>query len=558
MEIKPNELLKPVKKVIKPYECSLIAAEGPRLVGRWHLEGLQIPFDSQFTSTILLESNAIDKPIMYGHLGTDITFLAIRAVYGSQQQVSSSATLIPDKYIEYYYEDEPLTVRTFTDIIILTGNDLHRIPQIYVNNPTDYTAQLHIMAANLDTNIISTKLLPTQNIFTGLYYSSILSDVVNFTPTTTGSTQLEIYNDSGNLILSLEYASIDVVENDGDKLIIRTDNDENIELQFLSEFHAKQAHSRISWVTEDYINRYLTSESPGIDSNDPVINFYANPIDTYTGATVSVVQLQEAFINTIIDARDGEISKYDTEVTIRKIGSIRNFEEINEQGAYEVSFSISDIAGNEVTQVRNVYMYRSAPNIVFNNTSISNTMYINDTNYYKLEYDQNIIDEDDIRSYYIDCVEDYVDTIPRSAVTVSIVQLSGSSSGLTDSGITLVGDYEVTFTVSNGAGYTDTEVRQLRVYTNNFIKPEIVFNSGYGGSGFTYSSGKTENEFRIDVISGLTSIDYDTTITADDIVITNLLFPTIPGTNTVTFSITNYSGFDNSDQTYRTKTVIIT
>ncbi|MFW6009474.1 MAG: hypothetical protein ACOCP8_09450 [archaeon] len=105
MEITPNKLMKPVRKVIKPYECSLIATEGPRLTGRWHLEGLQIPYDSQFTSVMELEPNSQDKPIMYGHVGTDIIFLAIRAVYGSDLQMSTNLTdqILPEKYIEYYF-----------------------------------------------------------------------------------------------------------------------------------------------------------------------------------------------------------------------------------------------------------------------------------------------------------------------------------------------------------------------------------------------------------------------------------------------------------------------
>jgi hypothetical protein len=551
----------PVKKVIRPYECSLIAADGPRLQGRWHLEGLQIPYDSQFTGIMALDPDTKDMPIMYGHLGTDITFLAVRVVYGSQLQLSTSRadSIIADKYIEWYYEDEPLVKYTMTDLLVLTGNDNHRIKQIYVCNPTDYVAEMHIMAANLKKNVISSQLLPTQNTFTGLYYSSILSDQVNFTPITTGSTQIEIYNDSDNLILSLEYASIDVIENECEKLIIRTDNDENIELVFLSEFHAKQAHSRISWVTEDYVNRYLTSEEPGIDNVAPIVYFYANPVDTYTGSTVTVEQLQETFINYIEDARDGEISKYDTEVTIRKVGSIRNFEQIEEQGTYEVSFTISDIAGNEVTHIKTVYMYANAPTIKFRDSSTSNIMYINDTNYYKTEYDANIIDETDVRNYYIECVEDYVDgTIPKSAVTVDIIQITGSTGGLTTSGITLVGQYQVTFTVENSGGLETTEVRTFYVYTNNFIKPWVVWKPGYEDGDFTVASGLTETQFRDLTISGITNTDYDTTISVDDIVLSgNIVFPTqVIGTEySVTYSITNYSGFENDNQPYRTKSV---
>lgn len=545
MEIKPTDLMKPVKKVIKPYECSLIAADGPRLVGRWNLEGLQIPYDSQFTSVMELQPQEDAMPIMYGHLGTDITFLAIRVVYGSRIQKTTSNQIIPDKYIEWYYEDDSDNKFTMSDLLVLTGNDLHRIPQIYVYNPSDYVCEMHIMCANLKKNTISNVLVPNKNIFNGLYYSSILSDQVNFTPSTTGSTQIEVYNNQGDLVLVLPYSEIDSIERNCDELTIQTSNREDVILNFLSDYHAKQGHSRISWVTEDNINRYLTADNPNIDNIPPSINFYTNPQVIFSGTTLTKPQLQELFIDTIIDNRDGQISKFDTEVDIRKIGSIRNFDEITEFGNYDITFSIGDIAGNNTTEVKQVYMYSTPPVIVYLPTSANNKMYINDPFYYKSEYDQNIINYDDIRNYYISCVEDYVDNIPKSAVTVDIVQLSGSSSGLTDSGITLVGDYEITFTVQNQAGMTFTDTKILKVHTNNYITPEIIFNSGYVGDSFTIMTGLTETQFIDLTVSAVTNLDYDTVTTKDDIEVTGITYD-VEGTYTTVYSIQNYSGFYNS------------
>jgi len=554
MEIKPTQLLKPVKKVIKPYECSLIAADGPRLSGRWNLEGLQIPYDSQFTSVMELQPKEDAMPIMYGHLGTDITFLAIRSVYGSRVQRSTSEQIISDKYLQWYYEDNPDDKFTMTDLLVLTGNDLHRIPQIYIYNPCEYVCELHIMCANIKKNAISNVLVPNKNIFNGLYYSSILSDQVNFTPSTTGSTQIEVYNNQGDLILVLPYSEIDNIERDCDKLIIQTSNREDVRLNFLSDYHARQGHSRISWVTEDNINRYLTADYPNIDNISPTINFYTNPQVIFSGTTLTKTQLKELFIDTIIDNRDGQISKFDTEVDIRKIGSIRNFDEISEFGNYDVTFSIDDIAGNNTTKVKQVYMYSTPPVIVYLPTSANDTMYINDPFYYKSEYDQNIIDNNDIRNYYISCVEDYVDDIPKSAVTVDIIQLSGSSNGLTDSGITLVGDYEITFTVQNQSGMIFTDTKILKVHTNNYITPEILFKSGYDGNSFTIMTGLTESQLIDLTVSAVTNIDYDTVTSKDDIEITGISY-NIEGTYTTTYSIQNYSGFYNSIQYIKNVTV---
>lgn len=555
MEIRPNDLLKPSKKVIMPYERSLISTEGPRITGRWNLEGLKIPYDSQFTSVIELEPNSYDKPIMYGHLGTQVTFLAIRAVYGSKKQFSTTrkCNLMSDKHLEYYYENEPLITHTFTDLLVLTGNEFHKIPQIYVSNPTEYIAQLNIMVANIGENEITAKL--RENVYRGLYYSSVLSDQVMY-GVETGSTQLEIYNSKDNLALSLDYNNIELIEIDENKLIIQSFS-EKIELEFLSKFHALQANSRINWVLEDPTSRFLTSDYPGIDDNSPVIEFYPVPNDTYTGETITKEQLQEYIIDYIEDSRDGIISKFDTEVNIRKIGSIKNFEEISEQGKYEVSFTISDIAGNDTTKVYEVAMYRNSPIFVYRDSSSDDTIYINDTIYNSPEYDSNIVEPIDVLDYYVEYIYDYVDgEISKSAVTIDLEQLSGSTSGLTDTGITLVGDYETIFTVSNSGGLTTQKEHIFNVYTSSDYKPEIEWNSGYTGSEITVPSGLTREEFMDLTVSGLTNTDYDTTISVDDIVLdTDIVFPTSTGDYNVIYIITNYSGVENDHQDYRDKIV---
>jgi hypothetical protein len=544
MEIKPNDLLKPIKRVIKPYECSLLAVDGPRVQGRWHLEGLQIPYDSQFTSVMELEAGSEPNPIIYGHVGSEITFLAIRVVYASRDQKTSAARFMQDdKYIEYFYEDDTETIRTMADLLVLTGNDLHRIPQIWVKNPTEYTAELHIMAANKKENLISKKLLPSQNVFSGLYYYSILSDKYNFTPSVEGSSQFQIYDVNSNLLISIAYENVNVIEKDGENLIIKTYNDENIILEFVSEFHAYQARSRMEWVREDAETRYLTVDSPAIDDEGPVIEAVDVPILQYTGTTVSHETLLENIISGVTDDRDGIMSKYDLQIEIKKVGSIRHFDEINEIGNYIVTFIAQDLAGNKTYKDFTVSMYATAPKFVFNTNTNLNTMYINDTFYYKSEYDENIISESDIVDYYIDCIEDYVDgLIDKENVVVTIDQLSGSSSGLTDSGITLVGDYDVTLSITNGGGLTTTENRILKIYTNNDVLPQILWNTGYEDSNISIDTGTTSiaNDTQLlDLIVSGVSSDYDTTIEIDDIEVTGD-FPLETGTYEL--QLTNYSG----------------
>jgi len=54
MYIQPNILLTPTEKLIKPYECSFIAIEGPNMKGKLTLEGLEIKYDTFYVSQLIL------------------------------------------------------------------------------------------------------------------------------------------------------------------------------------------------------------------------------------------------------------------------------------------------------------------------------------------------------------------------------------------------------------------------------------------------------------------------------------------------------------------------
>jgi len=417
------------------------------------------------------------------------------------------------------------------------------------------------MVANLGENNISNNIAPTNTTFKNLTYSQILSDQTIFTVGYTGSTQFEIYDGANNLILSIPYLKIEVIEVVGNVMKISTDSDQAINLEFLSEFNAKQAHSRMSWVLEYYQRRYLTPGYPTVDDEGPVINFYSAPINHYSGTTLTKNQLREIFIESITDLRDGPINIYNTNVVVQKQNSILQFETITEPGTYWVYFSIKDVAGNETSGTKVLYMYDSAPRIVFKTSSSNNIMYIDDSFYYKVAYDANIINESDIRTYYIDHVEDYIDTISNSAVTVTIS--SGTTiSGITSSGVTMVGNFNITFTATNGVGLTDTQYKNLNIFTYpTFAVPEVYYYSGYTDSviwsGLT--SGMTQADLLSTMVCGITYNEYDPYTTIDSIIVTGITFPTeysmIP--STATFKLTNFSGVENIGQADRTKTIYI-
>ena len=148
-KIVPNDLLTPTEKTIKNWNCSFIAVEGPNIIDKLSLEDLEIPYESQYRSRIILKAGETDQPLIYGFIGKAVTFLMVKATYDS----------INDPYyqyeqetynITYYFENDPI-LRPLNRLLIMTGSADNKIPQIYLNNPLDYDVTLDILHATTDT-----------------------------------------------------------------------------------------------------------------------------------------------------------------------------------------------------------------------------------------------------------------------------------------------------------------------------------------------------------------------------------------------------------------------
>lgn len=348
----PNNLLKPTEKVIKPYNCSMIAIDGPTIKGKLNMEGLEIPYDSQYTSQMILNENERDKAVLGGFLNKNITFLMIKAIYDPQDP---NWEIEEDHYIEFYYGDEPETIRYMGKLLLLTGNSLKRIPQIYLNNPHNkQKVQLEIFMANLPQE---QEQITSSDYIKSLYYNNIISDRVSYTsPVSEGSSSLWITNidqreqgSSINTIMTIPYNNINTIEVTGDNTIIIGNNtDEKIYLEFLDKFNMLQAHSRISWVLEDKLHRYLNESNPSIDTEYPVITWNNGISETgYTSITTGDTSyIIDTFISGVTDNRDGDIDKYDVDLTIYLEEGIVPLNNIEESGNYTIYFSVGDIAGN--------------------------------------------------------------------------------------------------------------------------------------------------------------------------------------------------------------------
>ncbi len=73
-KIVPNDLLNPTEKKIKNWNCSFIAVDGPNVLDKISLEDLEIPYESQYRSRIVLKAGEMDQPLIYGFIGKSVTF----------------------------------------------------------------------------------------------------------------------------------------------------------------------------------------------------------------------------------------------------------------------------------------------------------------------------------------------------------------------------------------------------------------------------------------------------------------------------------------------------
>ncbi len=545
MNIQSSNLLAGTSKIIKVVNGCIIATEGPNMISKMGLGGLSINYDSVMTTRQTLKSESRDTPIMYAFLGTNITFLTLVPKYGGTSPYTCSGS---SNYLEYYYDDEPLVRRTLTDILVLSGDADHRIPQIYLYNPTAYTVTIDIMAANLDENEISTTLVPTFTELNGLSYNSVRSDQI-FSVTNTGSTQFEIYDINGNIQMVIPYNKIDIITISEKLLTISTKSDDSVKLTFLSSFNAKQALSIMSWVMESTIDRYITSNYPGLDTTAPSITWkpYQTPQEmTYSLGVVNKTAIRTFFISGVTDyddsgyVRDGIINAADVDLIIVNTTTGDQVTEITEDGNYSVTFVVTDLASNSVSSTKTIVVDALPPIIYYNTSAITyNIMDLTgDTS------TPGTINYADIRTYYINYVADAVDIIiPNSSVDIVI-----SSGATIFTSITGIGYYDISFSVSDYSSNITTGNTSLTVTES--VAPVITYNNVFTGNTFYMSTGTTGLswiDIRTYAVSGV-SDNYDTSLTINDITLTGTTFPIVTtGTTTITFNVTDSSGNEASD-----------
>jgi hypothetical protein len=357
---------------IKLGNGEFVAVEGSNLAERLKASELRMPYKQLLKGRVILKAGQTNYLLNHLGLGDNATFLGIKAIYDAKSVIEM------DNYIEYSYYNYPVHSFTFAQLLVLTGNSTHRIPQLYVTNPnTKYPVHLEIMVGVIDDNysFFNDDLNQSATSFTGLEYTDIKSFVVG--------ESIVIY-DKNTPKRALIYFGLPYVNSiilNGTFLIIDDESLGTVFLNFINEYNAIQAHSLINYVLE-FPNINIDDISPSNDDTPPVIHFNSTAgatgsyIVNYTGATSGVPyttedgftfstsislstygtssviykdKLKDLLIDFIDDNRDGLMDIDDFEMII--LSNTNQINSISTTGTYSLKFNFEDLAHNNLNNV---------------------------------------------------------------------------------------------------------------------------------------------------------------------------------------------------------------
>ncbi len=243
-----NSLLHPTNRSIKNVKSKFETSDGPNMSTFIDLLDIGIPYDSHYTSRIVLPAGEQDFLLNYG-LNNDATFLLIKVTYNGNYDLGMEDSYDPSYYhepnnynIEYYFEykgeydyvDEDYvddyvesgTGKTYPigRLLMLNGSINHKIPKIYLNNNLDYDVVLDVLHANVDLPIVQPG--GSGITITNLYFNDIITNQVicgSYTTTTTTNltiTKFAILGDTGQEPLTPTILVADKVKSHNPEFIV--------------------------------------------------------------------------------------------------------------------------------------------------------------------------------------------------------------------------------------------------------------------------------------------------------------------------------------------------
>ena len=367
-----NSIFDSPNTYIKFQGSDLVSVEGANLLDRLLLNNVIIPFKQILKGRVILKPGQSNYLFNFLGLGDNATFVAFVPKFDIKSVMEE------DNYINFVYATDLIHTYSFKEIMILTGNSTHRIPQLYLSNTnTLYPVVIETMVAVIDDN--QSFFADTTNqiglTYTDLSIENIQTWIVN--------ESIVVYdnNNPPGALVYLTISTITSLQQQGTILIINDLSIGNIFLQFRTLYDATQANSAINYVLNTP-NAVIGGNYP--DTTPPTIYFnytfgasgsiialsgntYSAPYNSnqgltfsattnlsYYGLTMSVNDIIDSAISSIVDNKDGIIIPSPNNIFIN---GTNNTVGITGSGTYSIKFNIVDLAEFEVN-----------PNLVLNLT----------------------------------------------------------------------------------------------------------------------------------------------------------------------------------------------
>ncbi len=353
-------------KYIKFYNSSIIAIDGSDTVQNQLLSSLRIRYAQINRARITLKPGQTDYLLNYAGLGDGISFLSIVATYDPKSKIEA------DNYVQYAFYNDLTRIRTFCEVMILTGNSTNLIPQIYLSNPnSNYPVMLDVLMASKsdDYNYFVDIINQTGTSFVGLSYSSIQTHVVN--------DSIKIVDNLNRPLIYLQLANINSIERTGLILTVDDQSRGEVFLKFGNTYSVNQGFSLLNYILENP-NVNTSNLSPLTDDIAPVVYFYnqvlgtsspitlqgggGGPYNTSQGLTFAATMslttfpsinnnlLVNVLVDSVSDNRDGVMSITGSNLVITKDST--TFTSLTSSGTYSVVFNgVKDLAENSITGV---------------------------------------------------------------------------------------------------------------------------------------------------------------------------------------------------------------
>lgn len=341
---------------IKVVGGEFVAIDGSSTLERLLVSDLRMPYKQILKSRVVLKAGQQDYLLNHLGLGDNATFLAIKAIY------DSGSVIEEDNYITWRFYNEPINIYPLAQMMVLTGNSLNRIKQLYLSNPnTKRPVQLEIIVAVIDDQ---TSFFNNVDVDGGTTLTNIsLENIKTLKP----NVSLQIVDANELPIIYFNLDDIISIERNGNIIQISCSVAGLILLIHYNEAEAAQTESALNYVWT--IDQSQIIEDLVREYERPVIFFenIVTPLDTSLGNTFSSTitstlpitkqYLLDNLVNYVYDIRDTDIALDTNNIIINKNiivdGQPQTItpQTITATGSYIVKFNISDIALNNLDDV---------------------------------------------------------------------------------------------------------------------------------------------------------------------------------------------------------------